>query len=93
MLSDIRDSPHFEFVPLNVDNFTEICAVFDEVDEWMRSGPTRYGMRWLSKTSLDVPFNAPFLAKYRRAMTSEEAFDNFLNRQCELWDRSATMNL
>jgi hypothetical protein len=92
MLSDIRDSPHFEFVPVDVNDFTEICNLFDEVDAWMRSGPTRFGMRWAMNAGLEVAFNASFLAQYRAAMVSEQQFEDFLMLQCQLWERYTNMD-
>lgn len=37
-LSDIRTSPHFDFVTTAEDDFEGICKTFDEMDDWLTSG-------------------------------------------------------
>jgi hypothetical protein len=81
-LSDIREAPHFEIFPVDEADLESIIAAFDGVDEWLRSAQTKYGMRW-AEAGLDVAYDADSRARYQAAMTSDEDFEELLDRESE----------
>jgi hypothetical protein len=46
LLADVRTHPSFRFVPAREDSFDQVCVLFDEIDEWLRTGPVTHGMFW-----------------------------------------------
>jgi hypothetical protein len=89
-LTEIRNSPHFNFLPLAQADFNEVCSLFDEFDNWLESGKTQYGVLY-AKSGLNVAFDAESLQKYELAMTSPEDFDNMLEYYSYLSDIHTNM--
>ena len=90
-LSDIRDKPHFRFVPIERENFQQVCDLFDKLDEWMRSSASWFGMQWV-EGGLDLRFDQDFLDELRRAMASHEEFDIFTAQHGCNQDRASNMD-
>lgn len=79
LLSDIRDHPRFQVVPARETTFDEVCALFDELDSWMRDGKVAYAVRWAER-GLDMSFDSQHLARFREAaQAGPEAFENFID--------------
>jgi hypothetical protein len=76
-LSDIADSPQFDFLLGKETTFHEICATFDEVDKWFREQECPYAWRLLA-SGLNVSFDDASLAKLHDAATSLDAFDEWI---------------
>jgi hypothetical protein len=89
-LTEIRNSPHFNFLPLAQADFNEVCSLFDEFDNWLESGKTQYGVLY-AKSGLNVAFDAESLQEYELAMTSPEDFDNMLEYYSYLSDIHTNM--
>lgn len=88
--SDVRDSPHFQFIPARQDDFNEAMKTLDAIDDWLKSGPLKDAMLWIG-AGLDMRFDKKFrdeLAAARDAGKLEEMIDyhNYL------WERSANMD-
>lgn len=78
-LTDVRESPHFELIPVDSIDFEEVCAVFDELDEFLRSSPrSRYGFRY-AEAGMDVRFDASARMRFAEAMESVERFTIAMN--------------
>jgi len=76
-LSDIADSPRFDFLLGKETTFQEICATFDEVDQWFLEQECPYAWRLLA-SGLNVSFDDASLAKLNDAATSLDAFDEWI---------------
>jgi len=63
--------------PITTKSYDDICSLFDEVDLFLRSGPTKYGVRF-AESGLDLPFDAKSISRYRSASASDEDFERFV---------------
>jgi hypothetical protein len=91
LLSRFKDSIHYSFLPISEKSFKDVCSLFDRTDAFLKSGKTKYGVRY-AESGLDVPFDSVFMSEYRSASTSDEAFKEFLDRTCYLADQSENMD-
>jgi hypothetical protein len=92
LLSDIRTHPSFRFVPGREDSFDQLCALFDEIDEWLRTGPVAPGMFW-AESGLDVPFDAKSVAGFRKAVHSGQVtYEEFVMARSHAEDIAANMD-
>lgn len=79
-LSLFKDSMQYSsFYPINETSFKDTCEVFDRVDEHFKSSDTKFGFRF-AESGLDLSFAADSIDEYRKAMTSEEDFEAFLDQ-------------
>lgn len=77
LLSDIREHPGFSVVPEREQSFDELCALFDDLGRWLRTGQVAPAIRWADEC-LDVAFTEEFLGSFRQAVTEgPEAFEAF----------------
>jgi hypothetical protein len=90
MLSDVRESPHFNFVPTTMADYQAICRLFDDLDEWLDTGAAKYGMVW-AKEGLNVRFDADFEAEFHQAL-DEDRFAELVERTSLLMDLHANMD-
>jgi len=92
LLSDIRTHPSFRFVPGREDSFDQLCALFDEIDEWLRAGPVAAGMFW-AESGLDVPFDAKRLGEIRKAVHhGRVSYEEFVVARSHAEDIAANMD-
>jgi hypothetical protein len=78
-LSGAGRSPVSRFMPVEGDDFTTICQLFDEFDGWLGKGRYRYAI-WYTQTSFNLPTDKRSRAEHRRASRSEEAFRTWEDR-------------
>jgi len=90
-LSRFTESIHYGVFPLKDASFGETCSLFDSVDAHLRSGSTRYGMRF-AESGLDVAFDAKSREEYQKAIESDDAFDELLNRLSYFADLHTNMD-
>lgn len=92
LMSDVRTHPTFHLVPERESSFDEVCALFDELDAWLRAGPVKHGVQW-AESGLDVPFNPEFLTEFRAASgAGDAAFERFLHRMDYMVDQVANID-
>jgi hypothetical protein len=92
LMSDVRTHPTFHLAPERESSFDQVCALFDELDAWLRSGPVKHGVQW-AESGLDVPFNPEFLTEFRAASGADDAtFERFLRRMDYMVDQAANMD-
>jgi hypothetical protein len=82
-LSDIRTSPHFDFVPTAEEDFETICRTFDDLDQWLASGALRDALKWITG-GLDYRFDAQFRERLKVTATDFDAFVNAMSHQAEM---------
>jgi hypothetical protein len=68
-----------------------VCDLFDEIDDWMRSTASWFGMQW-AEGGLDLRFDQDFLDELGRAMASHEEFEVFTARHSYNQDRASNMD-
>lgn len=90
-LSDIRDAPHFELFPVGEKDLGEITNVFTEVDQWLRSAKTKYGIRF-AEAGLDVAYDAESRRKYAEAMADNDVFERFMEATSRMQDDLANFD-
>ncbi|WP_433530965.1 hypothetical protein ACQPYA_02215 [Micromonospora sp. CA-263727] len=89
-MSDVRDSPTFDFTPAGVDGFTSICSELDRVDGWLESGATEIGMIWINE-GLDVRFDKEFADLLTSRSADVEEFQEWVFRSSLERDRMENM--
>ncbi len=88
VLSDIRTSPHFDFVPTAEADFADICSTFDEFETWLGRGQLKNAWAWIT-AGLDYRFDEQF----RQVVEDDTAdFDSFLEYSDYLADQAANMD-
>ena len=91
LLSDIRKHPSFSVVPEREESFDELCAVFDELDRWLRTSQVAPAIRWADEC-FDIAFTEEFLARFRQAVANgPEAFDAYLTTTSYRDDQARNM--
>jgi hypothetical protein len=76
---------------LREESFASILALFDEFDDYLRTGPLRFPLRWV-EAGLDVAFDQASTSKYRAAMHSEKAFADLVDWTSMDSDRHSNMD-
>lgn len=87
-LSDIRNSPHFDFVPTAEEDFETICKTFDELDDWLANGDWKNALTWITG-GLDYRFDAQFR---RLVKMADHQFGDFIDAMSYQADQAANMN-
>lgn len=79
-LASFKNSIYYSFLPVNMDSYKDICALLDEVDDFLRDGKTKYGVMF-AESGLDVAFNKESLAEYTPATKSDDDFKSFIEQK------------
>ncbi|MCW2133377.1 hypothetical protein [Arthrobacter sp. VKM Ac-2550] len=87
-LSDIRDSPHFNFVPTQEKDFRSITDTFDELEKWIAEGDCANGWTWVTN-GLDLRFDEEFRTQ---AESARDDFQSFVNSHEYNWERQVNMD-
>ncbi len=90
-LSRFPESIEYGVFPLGETPFSDVCALFERVDTYLRDGPTRYGYRF-AESGLDVAFNLESREEYLAATSSGERFADHVERLGYLWETQANMD-
>jgi hypothetical protein len=72
-------------------SFDEIVKLFDEFDEFLKTGPLRLPFRWVD-AGLDVAFDESSRQRYRAAMESDSGFEHFLDGTLRRIDMEMNMD-
>lgn len=92
-LSNIKNRPHFNFFPVEEDNFSKICKIIDQFDEWLQSdfSGIKYAVKY-ADSGLDIPCDQKSIKEIKNAMGSEEEFETLLNHYSHIADMYANMD-
>lgn len=92
-LSNIKKRPHFNFFPIEEDNFSHICEVIDHFNEWLRSdySGVKYAIKY-AESGLDIPCDPENMRKIKDSMVSEEEFESLVKHYSYLVDMHANMD-
>ena len=90
-LSDSRNRVQANFFPLGEPDISEIAAVLDDADSWLRAGPAAFGMQYI-ESGLDVAYDAESIATRYEMMTSSETFDRYLQALSHEVDNQRNMD-
>ena len=90
-LSESRNQLRTSFFPVAEPDITEITAVLDETDSWLRSGPARFGMKYV-ESGLDIAYDSESVATARAMTTSNKTFDRYLEGLSYSVDRQTNMD-
>lgn len=85
------DERMFSIFVATKEDFERACALFDEVDAFLKEGITHYGFLY-AEAGLNVAYDPKTLAKYRTAMADEESFNSFLEHESYMHDQYANMD-
>ncbi|URN16992.1 MULTISPECIES: hypothetical protein [Streptomyces] len=79
-LSNVTNMPEFHIFPERDQGFDELCTLFDEIDDFLCSGPLWASLEWV-KYGLDVPLDEESLKIFRGKVSEGEAeFRDHLSR-------------
>lgn len=90
-LSDVRDSMHFKFTPVESADHQEACRIFDQFDEYIRTGLLKKPQAMI-ESGIDVSFDQKSLESYSAAMKSETEMEDFIDAWHRLDDMHANMD-
>ncbi|NWL29132.1 hypothetical protein DM794_19050 [Paenarthrobacter ureafaciens] len=88
--SDIRDSPHFQFVPAREADFEEAMKTLDALDSWLQTGPLSDAMLWILE-GLDVRYDKDFREELRLARDAGQ-LEDMIQHHSYLWEQNANMD-
>ena len=91
ILTKIKDSPHFNFFPIEEDKFNNICALLDQFETWLKSGKLAQGIKYI-ESGLNVPFDEESISKFNEAMESDDEFDKLIEHWSYLNDQDTNMD-
>jgi hypothetical protein len=75
-MTNVRNSPHFSFMPASETDIAEVFALFDELDAWLKS-ELHDAFQWI-ESGLDVRFDENFRAMAAEAQKLND-FGSFLD--------------
>jgi len=78
-MSSFKDSIYYSFLPITLDSYQQICDLLDEVDDFLKTGKTKYGVTF-AEAGLDVAFDKESLTEYSKAMKSDDKFESLIER-------------
>jgi hypothetical protein len=90
-LSCINGDRSHSILKLDKDEFNRICELFDEIDNYIETGPSKYGFRY-AKSGLAVAFDEKSLCKYKAAAVDDESFIDFIELESKVADMNANMD-
>ncbi|WP_326711649.1 hypothetical protein OG758_22685 [Streptomyces sp. NBC_01474] len=91
VLSDIRGTPYFSFVPIDADDFSRVKLSFDSIDEWLTKEAAPLAMKWI-ESGLDVYYDENFRTQATLAAESPDHFESFIEYFSYLTDQAANMD-
>ena len=90
-LSDSRNQLRTSLFPVADPDISEILAVLDETDAWLRSGSGALGMRYV-ETGINVAYDAKSVSETTKMMTDAAGFDAYLKGLSHSIDRATNMD-
>jgi hypothetical protein len=90
-LSDIREAPHFELFPVDEEDLEEITKSFAEVDEWLRTAKTKYGIRF-AEAGLDVVYDEESRRQHTEATADDDEFERYIEATSRMQDDIANFD-
>lgn len=90
-LTKVKDSPHFNFFPVEGEDFNKICKLFDEFELWIKSGKLAQGIRYI-ESGLNVPFDNKSLSIFNKAMATNNEFEKLIEKWSYLSDQHENMD-
>jgi hypothetical protein len=88
----LNRSNEFSLVPIQQINFEEICKVIDEFEHYLSKSKDWSLTYKLIQSGIDIYFDDHNLTKYRKALESKEALQDFLKYQDYLYERNTNMD-
>jgi len=92
-LTRIKNSPHFNFFPIEEDKFKEICTTIDEFNQWLRADSTGLSnvIRYI-ESGLNIPCDRKSLQQIKTAMKSAKALNSLIEHWSYLDDLHTNMD-
>ena len=92
-LTNIKNNPQFKFFPVGEDNFSDICKIIDQFNDWLRSDHSgvKYAVKY-AESGLDIQCDHENIRKIKDSMGSEEEFESLLNQYSYIADMHANMD-
>ncbi|MEU3087026.1 hypothetical protein ACWCQ0_01105 [Streptomyces massasporeus] len=88
-LSDVRKSPHYGLIPVTASEFSTICQLLDQFDEWIED-TVPHGIEW-ARAGLNVSFDEAFRNRLHHALENGN-FNQFIEREAHVADMHANMD-
>lgn len=90
--SRFKDSVRFSFLPIRIDDHQTVCALFDELDALLTTGPLA-APHHLLEAGVDPAFDSETLSNYAEAIAgAPEELETFLDEWGENWARHTNMD-
>ena len=79
-LSKFDKSPHFNFFPIEINTFEEVCKLFDDFDKWLEKNTLPFAVKY-ANSGLEVSFDKNSVSEYNTAMESEYNFNQLIEKK------------
>lgn len=89
--SRCRSAFPYRFMPQTLTTHDQACRLFDDVDDYLATGPTELPMRYIA-SGLDVAFDSNSRSAYMDSMASETEFDAMMDHLSYQQDKHANMD-
>lgn len=90
--SRFKNSIRFNIIPIDADDHKSACAVFDELDDKLRTDALA-GPHQILEADLDAAFDPETLAEYAAAVQGgAEMLEAWIERWSQEWERHANMD-
>lgn len=90
-LLSFRESVRFNFIPIELEDHDEVCATFDELENFLRTGPLSGAYRLLD-AGLDPSFDSISLNEYAEAIRGgRQVLNMYIEGWCRAWEQHQNM--
>lgn len=92
-LSKFKNSPNFDFFPIQESSFSDICQIIDNFDEWVHSKKSclKKILRYI-ESGLDITCDDQSLQEIWIAMKTDNELESLIEQESEDWARHANMD-
>ncbi len=88
-LSKFDKSPHFNFFPIEINTFDEVCKLFDDFDKWLEESTLSFAVVY-ANSGVEVPFDKKSISEHNTAMESE--FEQLIDKRSHYSDMFTNMD-
>lgn len=92
-LSKVKNSPHFDFFPVQEESLSDICGTIDDFDKWLRSEESglKQAIKYI-ESGLDILCDKQSLKRIRAAMKSDDKLEALIQHYSQIWEMHANMD-
>lgn len=90
-LSQFKDSPHFNFFPIEAHTFDDVCKLFDDFETWLEKSRIKYGLMF-ANSGIKISYDDKSILEFSKAMKSDDDFQRLIDKKGYYSDMYANMD-